>query len=107
MTEDPAKMSSQAWAAVAAPEPQSPRGERHDTTVLLRFPRGRSLVERRAVEVLAVAGKFEPDHRARLAWYREDPIACLGGRTAETLVLAGCHAAVIAFLERLAAPARD
>ncbi|QWT18841.1 hypothetical protein KPL74_13935 [Bacillus sp. NP157] len=51
-----------------------------------------------AWQVLREASRIEPDEAARIAWYREEPIALLGRFTAETLVAMGRHAEVLEFL---------
>jgi len=51
-----------------------------------------------AWHVLHEASRVEPDEFARIAWYRNDPIAALGQQTAETLVACGRHEEVLAFL---------
>ncbi|MDQ0011587.1 hypothetical protein J2T07_003801 [Luteibacter jiangsuensis] len=51
-----------------------------------------------AWQVLREAARVEPDESARIAWYRDDPIAGLGLLTAESLVAAGRYEDVLAFL---------
>lgn len=51
-----------------------------------------------AWQVLREAARLEPDEDARIAWYREDPIAVLGRETAESLVASGRYEDVLAFL---------
>ncbi|MET0617275.1 MAG: hypothetical protein ABWZ54_05855 [Luteibacter sp.] len=51
-----------------------------------------------AWQVLREAARLEPDERARIAWYREDPIAPLDRQTAEALVASGRYEEVLAFL---------
>lgn len=51
-------------------------------------------------EVLLAASAIERDRAAMLAWYRDDPIASLGGYTAQALVEAGRHHQVLSFLRR-------
>lgn len=51
-----------------------------------------------AWKVLREAARIEPDEGARIAWYRDDPIAALHMLTAEALVAAGRYEDVLAFL---------
>jgi hypothetical protein len=51
-----------------------------------------------AWQVLREAARVEPDEAARIAWYRDDPIAGLNLQTAESLVAAGRYEDVLAFL---------
>jgi hypothetical protein len=51
-----------------------------------------------AWQVLREAARVEPDEAARIAWYRNDPIAGLGRETAESLVATGRYEEVLAFL---------
>ncbi|PBS14015.1 hypothetical protein CMZ82_00600 [Lysobacteraceae bacterium NML93-0792] len=48
--------------------------------------------------VLALAAGIVADPEKIDAWYRSDPIAVLGGRTAQTLVAAGAGHEVVGFL---------
>lgn len=54
-----------------------------------------------AWQVLREAARLEPDEGARIAWYREDPIAPLDRQTAEALVASGRYEEVLAFLRGL------
>ena len=54
-----------------------------------------------AWQVLREAARVEPDEAARIAWYRNDPIAPLGRETAEALVASGRYTEVLAFLRHL------
>lgn len=54
-----------------------------------------------AWQVLREAARVEPDEAARIAWYRDDPIATLDMRTAESLVASGRYEDVLAFLRHV------
>ena len=54
-----------------------------------------------AWHVLREASRIEPDEAARIAWYRDEPIATLERYTAETLVAMGRYADVLDFLRRV------
>lgn len=56
--------------------------------------------------VLTAASRIEPNRARRLAWYREDPIAALGSRTAEELVAEGEAARLIALIRAIDAADR-
>lgn len=49
-------------------------------------------------QVLREASRIEPDESARIAWYRDEPIATLERYTAETLVAMGRYVEVLDFL---------
>jgi hypothetical protein len=49
-------------------------------------------------QVLREAARVEPNEAARIAWYRNDPIAVLDLLTAESLVASGRYEEVLAFL---------
>jgi hypothetical protein len=51
-----------------------------------------------AWKVLREAARVEPNEAARIAWYRDDPIAVLDLLTAESLVASGRYEEVLAFL---------
>lgn len=51
-----------------------------------------------AWQVLREAARVEPDESARIAWYRNDPIAVLDLLTAEKLVAFGRYEEVLSFL---------
>jgi hypothetical protein len=54
-----------------------------------------------AWQVLREASRIEPDESARIAWYRDEPIAALDRHTAETLVAMGRYTDVLDFLRRV------
>ncbi|SEP09651.1 hypothetical protein SAMN02800692_3632 [Luteibacter sp. UNC138MFCol5.1] len=64
----------------------------------IRSPIERTPRKSHAWHVLREAARVEPDEAARIAWYRDDPIATLGMRTAEALVALGRYEEVLAFL---------
>ena len=51
-----------------------------------------------AWQVLREAARVEPNEAARIAWYRDDPIAVLDLLTAESLVASGRYEEVLDFL---------
>jgi len=56
-----------------------------------------------AWQVLREASRIEPDEAARIAWYRDEPIAVLDRYTAETLVAMGRYGDVLEFLRKVRA----
>lgn len=61
----------------------------------------RAVRKAHAWQVLREAARVEPDESARIAWYRDDPIAVLGRETAESLVACGRYEEVLTFLRQV------
>jgi len=60
----------------------------------------------RATEMLEIVGRvinWAGGERQAMAWYRAEPIAAFGGRTAESLVKEGKASAVRDYLDHVAA----
>lgn len=58
-------------------------------------------VSRILIAVINEAARIEPGAMNLLRWYVEDPIASLGGRTAEQLVSSGHGELVVRFLRHI------